>query len=81
MTARKIPTFLARPARGGQHMFVLDGRTFAPGSYERSPPCPGSFWSARNSSPVVQEALSNGAGGYVVKSAGGELLPAVKAVP
>ena len=37
---------------------------------------------SENSSPdIAQEALSNGAGGYVVKSdAGSELLPAIKAV-
>ena len=39
------------------------------------------FVSENRSPDMVQEALSNGAGGYVVKSdAAGELLPAIKAV-
>ena len=39
------------------------------------------FVSQNRSPGIVQEALSNGAGGYVVKShAGSELLPAIKAI-
>jgi len=60
---------------------TLNGIEAARRIYECSPQSRILFISENRSPDVAQAALSNGAGGYVVKSeAAGELLPAIKAV-
>ena len=60
---------------------ILNGIEAASRIREVSPNSKILFVSQNRSPEIVQEALSNGAGGYVVKShAGSELLPAIKAI-
>lgn len=60
---------------------ILNGIEAASRIREVSPTSKILFVSQNRSPEIVQEALSNGAGGYIVKShAGSELLPAIKAI-
>lgn len=60
---------------------ILNGIEAAGRIREVSPRSKILFVSQNHSPEIVQEALSNGVGGYVVKShAGSELLPAIKAI-